>query len=631
MVTESPNGGEQPPRYTPRHSKQSPEGPLPGENPVRPYTGPTPSYEEGEFPTPTADPRGTAPGGDHGDDAVDHERTAEGSQTSDAQGGQGGTGAGGMMRSSAIMAVGTMASRLTGFARTIVLAAAIGTHLLGDAYHTAHTIPFILNDLLIGGLMASVVIPFLVKRRKNDLDGGKATEDRLFTSMVLALLVVTTVAILAAEALIWLYGSRFTPLQFEASVYLARFLLSQIFFVGLSGLLSAMLNTRGKFGAAVWAPVLNNVVIMAVAAMFLVMAGPGKTPETVTNTELTLLGAGTAAGMALQALVLFIALTRTGYRWRPRLDLRGSGLGEALRSAGWMMLYTLLTQAGLWITTNIANAANVASIERGLDVGAGISAYNLAYQLFQLPYAIIAVSLITVLLPRMSAHADDRNWDAVRSDFSRTLRISAFVLVPTAFAVALFAGPLSILAFARGSVSVADAAAIGQILTVMSLGLVPFTIFQLMLRVFFALGDTKTPALIGVANLAVHSALAAVAYLLLPPDKVVVGVAAGFMFSFLSGLTIAGQILSRRIGGLDGKHAVGTLLRLHLAAVPSIVAGFVVLWLFDTYVGPGLATHIGAPVVGCAIGALLFLVSARVLRVPELSAATELIRGRLRR
>jgi putative peptidoglycan lipid II flippase len=536
-----------------------------------------------------------------------------------------------MMRSSMIMAVGTMASRITGFARTIVLAAAIGTHLLGDAYHTAHTIPFILNDLLIGGLMASVVIPFLVKRRKRDADGGKATEDRLFTSMVLALLLVTGAAIAAAEALIWLYGSRFTPLQFEASVYLARFLLSQIFFVGLSGLLSAMLNTRGKFGAAVWAPVLNNFVIMGVAAMFLVVAGPGRTPETVSTAELTLLGAGTAAGMALQALVLFIALTRTGYRWRPRLDLRGSGLGEAMRTAGWMMLYTLLTQAGLWITTNIANAANVASIEQGLDVGAGISAYNLAYQLFQLPYAIIAVSLITVLLPRMSAHADDRNWEAVRSDFSRTLRISAFVLVPIAFAVAMFAEPLSVLAFARGSVSTADAAAIGQILAVMSLGLLPFTVFQLMLRVFFAMGDTKTPALIGAANLAVHSGLALAAYLLLPPNLVVVGVASGFMVSFLSGLTIAGQILSRRIGGLDGKHVIGTLLRLHLAVVPSIAAGFGVLWFFDTQVGPGLVTYIGAPVVGCVVGALLFLVSARLLRVPELSAAVELIRGRLRR
>ncbi|WP_150250885.1 murein biosynthesis integral membrane protein MurJ [Nocardiopsis deserti] len=608
MVTDSSNGGGK------HRRRPQPQTPLPSA--VRSGSGPAPTFEEGEVPGPVTDP-GSGSGGDSGGGSD--------------QGGDTGSGGGGMMRSSAIMAVGTLASRITGFARTIVLGAAIGTHLLGDAYHTAHTIPFILNDLLIGGLMASVIIPFLVKRRKRDADGGKATEDRLFTTTLLALLLLTAVAIAAAEFLIWLYGSRFTPVQFDASVYLARYLLAQIFFVGMSGLLSAMLNTRGRFGAAVWAPVLNNLVIMSVAGVFLWVAGPGRTPETVTDGQLTLLGAGTAAGMALQAVVLFVALSRTGYRWRPRLDLRGSGLGEAVRTAGWMMLYTLLTQAGLWITTNIANAANVASIREGLDVGAGISAYNLAYQLFQLPYAIIAVSLITVLLPRMSAHADDHDWDAVRADFSRTLRVSAFVLVPTAFAVAMFAEPLSVLAFARGSISVDDAESIGQILAVMSLGLVPFTVFQLMLRVFFAMGDTRTPAMIGIANLAVHSALALTSYLVLPPNLVVVGVAAGFMVSFLSGLTIAGIVLSRRIGGLDGRHVIGTLLRLHVAVVPSIAAGLGVLWAFDTYVGPGLAAYVGAPAAGCVLGALLFLGCARLLRVPELTGAVELIRARLRR
>lgn len=612
MVTDSSNGGGK------HRRRPQPQTPLP--NAVRPESGPAPTFEEGEVPGPVTD-TAPAPGGGSGGDS------GGGSD----QGGDTGSGGGGMMRSSAIMAVGTLASRITGFARTIVLGAAIGTHLLGDAYHTAHTIPFILNDLLIGGLMASVIIPFLVKRRKRDADGGKATEDRLFTTTLLALLLLTAVAIAAAELLIWLYGSRFTPVQFDASVYLARYLLAQIFFVGMSGLLSAMLNTRGRFGAAVWAPVLNNLVIMSVAGVFLWVAGPGRTPETVTDGQLTLLGAGTAGGMALQAVVLFVALSRTGYRWRPRLDLRGSGLGEAVRTAGWMMLYTLLTQAGLWITTNIANAANVASIREGLDVGAGISAYNLAYQLFQLPYAIIAVSLITVLLPRMSAHADDHDWDSVRADFSRTLRVSAFVLVPTAFAVAMFAEPLSVLAFARGSISVDDAESIGQILAVMSLGLVPFTVFQLMLRVFFAMGDTRTPAMIGIANLAVHSALALTSYLVLPPNLVVVGVAAGFMVSFLSGLTIAGIVLSRRIGGLDGKHVIGTLLRLHLAVVPSIAAGLGVLWAFDTYVGPGLAAYVGAPAAGCVLGALLFLGCARLLRVPELTGAVELVRARLRR
>ncbi|MDA8372586.1 MAG: murein biosynthesis integral membrane protein MurJ [Nocardiopsaceae bacterium] len=553
--------------------------------------------------------------------------TADGSDEPSASG----EGTGTMMRSSVVMAVGTMVSRLTGFVKAIVIAAALGTQLLGDAYNTAQTIPFIINDLLIGGLIASVIVPLLVKRRKRDSDGGVQTEDRLFTSAVVLLFAITALAILAAEPITRLYLGDTHSTQAEVSVYLARFLLAQIFFVGLSGLISGMLNTRGKFGAPVWAPVLNNLVIIAVGLLFLWVAGAGRTVETVTESELVLLGAGTSAGMALQTVVLLVSLWRTGFRWRPRLDLRGSGLGEALRTAGWMFLYTCMTQIGFLITANIVNRAGAESIRQGHDVGAGLTAYNYAYLLFQLPYAIIAVSLITVLLPQMSGHAADERWDEVRAGFSRTLRVSALVLVPLGLALALYSVPVSTLVFARGNTSASDAASIGIILAVMALGLVPFTVFQLMLRVFYALGDTRTPALIGVANVAVHGALAATSFALLPPNQVVVGVAAGFMLSFVSGLAIAGTILSRRLGGLDGRQVMGTLLRLHAAAVPSVAAGIGVLWFFTDRVGEGLVTNIGAPVAGCLLGGLLFLLFARLLRVRELDAALGLVRARLRR
>jgi putative peptidoglycan lipid II flippase len=165
----------------------------------------------------------------------------------------------------------------------------------------------------------------------------------------------------------------------------------------------------------------------------------------------------------------------------------------------------------------------------------------------------------------------------------------------------------------------------------MALGLVPFTVFQLMLRVFYAMGDTRTPAFLGVANVVVHGALAVTAFLVLPPNRVVIGVAAGFMLSFLSGLVIAGLILSRRLGGLDGRRSLGTLLRLHLAAVPSIAAGAGILWFFTDRFGSGLVTNLGAPVVGCLVGGLLFVAAARLLRVRELSSAVDLVRSRLRR
>lgn len=237
--------------------------------------------------------------------------TTNGNDDTTASAGTDGS-ASGTMRSSIVMAAGTMVSRLTGFLKVIVLAAALGTQLLGDAYNTANTIPFIINDLLLGGLMVSVIIPFLVKRRKLDSDGGVRTEDRLFTSAVVLLLVVTAIAIVGAELLIRLYAGKFTPVQAEVSVYLARFLLAQIFFVGLSGLVSAMLNTRGKFGAPVWAPVLNNLVIITVGGAFLWIAGPGRTPENITTNELTLLGLGTAVGMAVQTVVLLGSVWRSG-------------------------------------------------------------------------------------------------------------------------------------------------------------------------------------------------------------------------------------------------------------------------------------------------------------------------------
>ncbi|MFC3997884.1 murein biosynthesis integral membrane protein MurJ [Nocardiopsis sediminis] len=558
--------------------------------------------------------------------------TANGSDDTTTSGASSGSrSSGGMMRSSVVMAIGTMVSRVTGFVKVIVLAAALGTQLLGDAYNTANTIPFIVNDLLIGGLIASVLVPLLVKRRKLDDDGGAKTENRLFTAAVLLLFAVTAIMVAAAGPITRLYLGDSDPRQAEVAVYLARFLLAQIFFVGLSGLVSGMLNTRNRFGSPVWAPVLNNIVVIGVGGLFLWVAGVGRTVETVTDGQLVLLGVGTAAGMAAQTVVLLGSLWRTGFRWRPRLDLRGSGLGEALRSAGWMFMYTCMTQIGFLITANVVNRAGAASIREGFDVGAGLTAYNYAYQLFQLPYAIIAVSLITVLLPQMSGHAADENWGEVRGGFSRTLRVSALVLVPLGLALALYAVPLSTLVFARGNTSPSDAAGIGLVLAVMALGLVPFTVFQLMLRVFYAMSDTRTPALIGIANVAVHGALALTAYAVLPPNRVVIGVAAAFMLSFLSGLTIAGIVLSRRLGGLDGRHTIGTLLRLHLAAVPSVAVGIGVLWFFTERFGTGLVTNIGAPVVGCLVGGLLFVLFAWILRVRELNSVVGLVRARLGR
>ncbi|MFD0773973.1 murein biosynthesis integral membrane protein MurJ [Streptomonospora algeriensis] len=536
---------------------------------------------------------------------------------------------GNLLRSSAIMAAGTVVSRITGFVRTIVLAAALGTQLLGDAYQTANMVPFAVYDLLIGGLLASVFVPFLVKRKKQDSDGGTATEQRLFTVILLVLAVMTMVAIAAAEWLIRVYAGDFTGPQHDAATLLARFLLAQIFFIGASGIASAMLNSRNRFGAPMWAPVLNNLVIIGVGVMFLVITGSGTAPDSVTEGQLTLLGAGTAAGQVVQALVLVWALFAAGFRWRPRLDLRGSGLGEAVRTAAWMLLYVAVAQAGLLVTTNVATRAGVRAAQEGESAaGAGITAYQYASMLFQLPYAIIAVSVITALLPRMSAHVADGRKDLVRSDFSRGLRLSAVLIVPLSVAMVVFAVPFCVMIYANGNTSVEDARSIGRILMVFAVMLIPFTMFQLQMRVYYALGDTRKPSLIALPAEAAHAALAVTLLFVAPPQLIVVLLPLAYGSYYVVGSALAWRGLRRRLNGMDGRRILRTLLLLYAATVPSALFGIAMATGFGLLPGTLLPNLLGMA-TGGAVGALLFVLVAKRIGVTEVTTFLEMVRSRL--
>ncbi|PRX99561.1 murein biosynthesis integral membrane protein MurJ [Allonocardiopsis opalescens] len=531
-----------------------------------------------------------------------------------------------LMRSSAVMALGTVVSRATGFGRTLVLAAALGVHLLGDAYQAANMVPFTVYDLLIGGLLASVIVPFLVKRKRLDADGGDATEQRLFTLTVLALLAVTVAAIAAAEFLIWIYASEFEPAQREVAVALARFLLSQIFFIGVSGITSAMLNSRNRFAAPMWAPILHNITVMAVGSLFLLQAGSGTTPESITDGQIQLLGIGTAAGMAVQSAVLLFSLWRAGFRWRPRLDLRGSGLGEAVRTAGWMLVYIAVNQLGFLVTTNVTTSAGA----RSAEAGSGITAYQYAFQLFQLPYAIIAVSVITALLPRMSAHVADGRRDLVRDDFSNGFRMSSVLIVPTSIALAVFATQFCTLVYARGSTSVDDARNIGAILAVFALMLIPFTLFQLQLRVFYALGDTRTPALIAIPSEVVHAAVSFTILFTVEPTRIVLLMPVAYGLYYMVAAAIAWVMLSRKLAGLDGRRVLRTTLALYASAVPSAVFAMAMIFAFGALPSATLASVLSM-VVGTAGGVLLFILSARLLKVTEVTTFLTMVRTRLLR
>ena len=529
-----------------------------------------------------------------------------------------GTKAASTARSSAVMAAGSIVSRGTGFARSAVVAAALGTiGPTADGYAVGNSLPTIVYMLLLGGALNAVFVPELVKAAKEHADGGVAYTDRLVTVCVAGLLAITAAAMWAAPAIVGAYtdyGGR----QAAMTTAFARCCLPQILFLGLFTLLGQVLNARGRFGAMMWAPVLNNLVVIAVFGLYLAVATGGG--DGLTGAETALLGWGTTAGIVVQTLALLPALRAAGFRWRPRFDWRGSGLTRPLRAAFWLVLLVLANQAAYWVTTRLATTA-------GLDGGPGFSAYNNAYVLWVVPHGIITVSLVTALMPRMSAAAADGDTAALRRDVSRALRTSASAVVPAACLLLALAQPVMALVFGYGRTSADDTGAMAAILMAFAPGLVAMSGQYVLSRTFYALSDTRTPFLLNLVIVVLNAGLSVAAAQSLPARWAVTGMAAGYSVALCAGWAVTALVLSRRLAVARPLRstAAGAHARLVVAAVPAAVLGH----LAALYAGR--AGALAAATAGAAVVVLIFALLARPLRLTELGTLLSGIRRRVAR
>jgi len=531
-----------------------------------------------------------------------------------------------LARASGTMAVGTLFSRGTGFLRVAAIGAAIGARQAGDAYNIANVLPNIVYELLLGGVLTSVVVPLLVSAARRDPDGGQAYTQRLLTLVGLLLGLTSVVAILAAPLLIGLYG-HLAGEQREAAVTFARFFLPQIFFYGVGATIGAVLNTRGRFAAPMWAPVLNNLVVLATVAVYFTLprARPGELLSTAQTLTLAL---GTTAGIVVQTVALLPSLRASGFRWRPRFDFRGTGLGAAGRLAGWVLLYVVVNQLGYLVVVRLATAAGRAA---GASAAAGYSPYFYAFTIFSLPHAVVAVSVITALLPRMSRQAGDGRRDALGAELSSGLRLAAVVLVPAAVAYVVLGPLVGTAVFNHGRVGIADARQIGLVLAAFAVGLVPFSAFQLQLRAFYALQDTRTPALVNIGVNAVMVAVDLVLYVVLPADDRVIGLALGYAASYAVGFGLTNAVLRRRLAGRRDEHVLRTHVRLLAAAVVAAAPTYAAAHLTGRVAGTGAAGSTVALAVALVVGTACYVLVARRLRVPELTALAASLPMRRRR
>lgn len=515
-------------------------------------------------------------------------------------------------RSTGLVAVASLASRLTGFVRQLAVVGVLGFAILNDSYTISNTLPNIVYELLLGGVLTSVMIPLLVRAQTEDADGGEAYTRRLITLTVVALLVATAVAMVAAPLLTRLYigGDGSGTADPALATALAYLLLPQIFFYGLGALLGAVLNSRGGFGAFAWAPVLNNVVVLVVLGVYALMPGEiSLDPVRMGDPKLLVLGLGTTLGIAAQAFVLIPAVRRAGFRYRPMW-----GWDPRLTRAGglvvWVVAYVLIGQAGYVLTSRVATAAQAGSF----------AVYSNTWLLLQVPYGVLGVSLLTALMPRMSrAAAEGRTADVV-ADLSLGSRLSAVFLVPISVLLTVFGTPVGVALFGLRAANLDGASQLGTALAVSAFGLLPYAITMLQLRVFYALTDSRTPTLIQLFTVAVKIPLLLLCPVLLPPDDVVLGLAAANSASFVAGAVLGQLLLRRRLGRVPTGEVLSTVGRTLVASLVAVFAAFGVVTLL-TGVLDGLSPlgRAWATLAVTLVVALpLCMVGLRLVRVREL-------------
>jgi len=489
-------------------------------------------------------------------------------------------------RSGAILASGTFVSRILGFVSALVLAHTLGTVGSGaNTFALANQLPNNIYAIIAGGLLSAVLVPQIVRAALHD-DGGQRYINKLLTLGILVFVAAAVIATLAAPALVSIYaqqstgsGRGFSAEEMALATAFAYWCLPQVLFYALYSLLGEVLNARHVFGPFTWAPVVNNIVAIVGMVVFIALFGADpahREASTWTPTMVAVLGGSATLGIAIQALVLLLFWRRAGLVFRPDFRWRGVGLGTAGKAAAWVFAMIVVTQlAGIV-------QANVASLASGTE--ASLAVLRFSWLIFMLPHSIIAVSIATAYFTRMSGHARDKNFAGVRSDLSASQRSIGMFMVFSTAGLLVLAYPFSAI-FTRAFV---DIQSMAVVLIAYLCGLVPFSILFVLQRTFYSLEDTRTPFLLQLVQSGLFVA-GALGVALWPSSSIGFGIAAVTSVAGTAQAIVAGIVLRRRLGAIDGKRIARSFLIFFAAAVPSTVAGVGVLWSLGGTVAGGFA------------------------------------------
>jgi putative peptidoglycan lipid II flippase len=515
-----------------------------------------------------------------------------------------------LVHNTAVMSIGTALSRITGFLRLSVAAWALGNLGVADAYNRANTTPNIIYELALGGILTSVFVPVFVEwLHTRGREEAWEVARRVLTLAVVVLSAIAVLGAIFAPQIMRLYFSQAQGPGREQSVELGTFFLRwfmpQIVFYGVGAIAGGLLNAHRRFAAPMFAPILNNLSVMATMIVFATVQHGDADIGSLTLAQKTVLGAGTTAGVAAMTLALWPSLRSAGFRWHLRFDWGHEAVRRLARLASWVVVYVVANQVAFLVVLVLSGR------EQGW-----FTVYSYAFILFQLPHAIFTVSIFTALLPRMSAAWATGQRGEVRSLLSGGIRDMSVIVVPASLGYLAIAHPITTAILRHGEFGADDAELAARVLQAFALGLPFFSGFQLLTRTFYAMQDSRTPALVNVAAAGVN--IAANLLFLELAGFGVVGLALGHATSYVFSATVCVLVVRRRLGGVDGAAIVHSLARIVPAAALTALAAFATSELFGRLIGTATLVQqilqVGAPVLA---GLLVFGVSATIFGIRE--------------
>nr|WP_238845726.1 murein biosynthesis integral membrane protein MurJ [Nocardia terpenica] len=527
-----------------------------------------------------------------------------------------------LVRDSGSIAVATLISRITGFVKQLLLVTVLGA-AINSSFTVASQIPTMVEQLVLGAVLTAFVVPTLVRAEKEDADGGAAFVRRLIT---MAFVILVTAAVLCTASAPVLIKHFFLPEDGKVDTHLttalAFMLLPAILFYGMSSLLMAVLNTHQIFKPGAWAPVLNNLVVIAVLGIYSLT--PGRIslhPVQISDPKLLTLGLGVTFGVFVQVASLLPAIRRAGIDLRPLW-----GFDTRLREFGGMatavILYVMVSQVGFVIATRISSHADAA----------GPTIYNQAWLLLQLPYGVLGVTVLTAIMPRLSRNAAADDTPAVVDDLSVATRLTMITLVPVVTFLTVAGHQVGEALYGYGNFGTGDAGRLGEALSWSAFTLIPYALVLIHLRVFYAREQAWTPTWIILGITVVRVVLSIAAPMVFRDDQVVIALGVATGLGYAAGAVIGGWLLHRSLGDLRMTNVGRTIVRVVLSSV----AGGAVLLIADQVIGlnrlsesfGGLGSLVRVGIDAVVMFGVAFALM-RLAGVPEIVALTVAVSRRL--